>query len=192
MNIIQKKHIKSIKRQMLAYDKIRKDVISMSNDALHHSKRAIFALHRDDKIEAKIKLNQAKEIFQKMDSEFKKEPRVFHEGSYKAAAEEYVEACLFYQFVKKDNIGGVAGLSVSPEVFTAGLCDVPGELYRYAVKAATNKDLDMVKQCADAAQEIIGELIEFNLTKYLRTKFDQAKAAVQRLEGIVYELSLRQ
>jgi hypothetical protein len=41
------------------------------------------------------------------------------------------------------------------------------------------------------AQEIIGELIEFNLTSYLRTKFDQAKGAVQKLEEINYQISLK-
>ena len=30
------------------------------------------------------------------------------------------------------------------------------------------------------AQEIIGELIEFNLTSYLRTKLDQAKQAIYK------------
>ena len=41
------------------------------------------------------------------------------------------------------------------------------------------------------AQEIMGELIEFDLTSYLRTKFDQAKQAVRKLEEVVYEVSLR-
>ena len=41
------------------------------------------------------------------------------------------------------------------------------------------------------AQEIIGELIEFNLTSYLRNKFDQAKGAVRKIEHVVYEVSLR-
>ena len=48
-----------------------------------------------------------------------------------------------------------------------------------------------VKKCVEMGQEIIGELIEFNLTSYLRTKFDQAKRAAQKLEYVDYELSLR-
>ncbi|MBD3311786.1 MAG: hypothetical protein GF349_04855 [Candidatus Magasanikbacteria bacterium] len=191
MNIVTKKYINTVKKQMLEYDKIRKDVITVSNEALHHSKRAIFALHRDNMNEAREKMDQAARIFQEMAYKYKKERKAFFEGSFKAAAEEYVEADLFFQFIESGKIAKVRGLQVSPEIFTAGLCDVPGELYRYAVKAATDNDLQTVKKCATAGQEIIGELIEFNLTKYLRTKFDQAKSAVQRLEGIVYDLSLR-
>jgi hypothetical protein len=35
-------------------------------------------------------------------------------------------------------------------------------------------------------------LIEFNLTKYLRNKFDQAKGAGRKIEEIVYEVGLKQ
>mgnify|MGYP006427846915 FL=1 len=49
----------------------------------------------------------------------------------------------------------------------------------------------MVEQCTAMGNEIVGELIEFNFTKYLRTKFDQAKQAVHKLEIVQYELSLR-
>jgi len=51
--------------------------------------------------------------------------------------------------------------------------------------------LEMVKKCSQLSNDIIGELIEFNLTSYLRTKFDQAKQANQKLEYVVYELSLK-
>ena len=45
---------------------------------------------------------------------------------------------------------------------------------------------------AFGAGDIIGELIEFNLTSYLRTKLDQAKQAVHKLEQVVYEVSIRE
>ncbi len=99
---------------------------------------------------------------------------------------------MFFQFLKTGKIGKVTGINISPESYAAGLCDVPGELYRYAIKAATERDIEMVKKCAAVAQEITGELIEFNLTKYLRNKFDQAKSAVQKLERVVYEVSLKE
>jgi predicted translin family RNA/ssDNA-binding protein len=89
-------------------------------------------------------------------------------------------------------MGGLKKLAVSDEVFVAGICDVPGELYRYAIRAATARDFLTVKKCAEAADEIIGELVEFNLTSYLRNKFDQAKQALHKLEQVVYETSLRQ
>src|SRR5690606_32348363 len=114
-----------------------------------------------------------------------------NEGSFRAAMEEYVEAYLFFQFIQDKTIGKV-DILVPADVYVAGLCDVPGELYRYAVQLGTDKKLDETKACATVAQDIVGELTAFNLTKYLRTKFDQAKSAVKKIEYIVYELSLRE
>ena len=68
---------------------------------------------------------------------------------------------------------------------------MPGELYRYAIKSATARDFEMTKKCYGYAQEIIGELIDMDLTGYNRNKFDQAKQAVQKLEQVIYEVSLR-
>jgi len=188
---LQKNHTRKIKTYMLSYATKRRELIKQADDALHFSKRAIFSLHRDDSKEAKVKFGQAEKILKSLQKTFVKTPALAREGAYKAALEEYVEARLFEQFLAGKTIGPIKGLKIPPESFIAGLCDVPGELLRYGIQAATNKDEKTVKRCAETAQEVVGELIEFNLTKYLRNKFDQAKNATQKLENVVYELSLR-
>ncbi|MBU2542607.1 hypothetical protein KJ785_03545 [Patescibacteria group bacterium] len=189
--MLQKKYLGKIKKNLHSYHTKRGEVIGESNNALHHAKRAIFALHRDNVKEATEKIDLVEKILKSINTKYKSTPKIFNEGSYKAALEEYVEAKCFFDFLQTGKIGEIKTLPIAEEIYLAGLCDVPGELYRYAIKSATNKDIAMTKKCAEMAQEIIGELIEFNLTSYLRTKFDQAKGAVQRLEIVVYELSLR-
>lgn len=184
-------YVSRLKKRSLAYALIRRDVIKQSDDALHHAKRAIFALHRDDRKEAGEKLKAVEGIFAEIQKKYKGDARVYDEGAYKAAVEEYVEAMLLHQFLTTGKIGEIKGMKIDAELYIAGLCDVPGELYRYAIKAATARDSAMVKKCAEMGNEIVGELIEFNLTSYLRTKFDQAKSAVQKLEQVVYEVSLQ-
>lgn len=183
--------LSKIRKDLLSYADIRQKVIKDSNDALFQAKRAIFSLHRDQMAEAKEKLDASKLLLSKISKEFGKDERALDEGAYKAALEEFVEAELFYQFVTTHKIGEIKGIKVPSESYVGGLTDVPGELYRYAIKAATARDEKTVKVCAELAEEIIGELIECNLTSYLRNKFDQAKTAVQKLEYVVYELSLR-
>lgn len=190
--MLDKKYLGQLKSYLHNYAKERLVVIELSNQAIHHAKRAIFALHRDEVKEAEEKLKQSRELLVGIANKYKKQPEILDEGAYRAGVEEFVEASLFYGFLTTGKIGKVDGLSVPQEVFVGGLCDVPGELYRYAIKSATARDLKMTKKCAEMAQEIIGELIEFNLTSYLRTKFDQAKQAVQKLEQVVYEVSLRE
>ena len=190
---VDKKYLSTLKKHFLSYAEKRRDVIKMSDDALHQAKRAIFAMHRDDMKEAKEKLEASEKGFIALSKKYKNDKQVQAEGAFRAGLEEYVEAALFMQFLQNGKIGkvSVSGIEISAESYAAGLCDVPGELYRYAIKSATVGDVKMVKKCAEVAQEISGELIEFNLTKYLRNKFDQAKSAVQKLEKVVYEVSLK-
>ena len=184
--------LSKIRKDLLSYAEIRQRVIKDSNDALFQAKRVIFSLHRDQVKEAKEKLETSKNLLLKISKEYGKDTRALGEGAYQAALEEFVEAELFYQFVTTRKIGEVKSIKVTSESYVAGLTDVPGELYRYAIKAATARDTATVKACAEAAEEIIGELVECNLTSYLRNKFDQAKTAVHKLEHVVYELSLRE
>lgn len=189
--MLKKQYIGKLRRHMLSYATKRHNVIKESGDALHHAKRAIFAMHRGSMKEANEKLADSERLLQALAKKYPRDMEIKSEGSYRAAKEEYVEAVLLYQFLHDGNIGEIRNIDIEPHIYIAGLCDVPGELLRYATKAATDKDIDTVKKCAKMAQDIVGELIEFNLTNYLRTKFDQAKNAVQKLEYVLYELSLR-
>jgi len=186
-----KKNMKSIRTNLTDYDKKRLDIIKRSNTALHYAKRVIFTLHRGNFDEAGMKLKEVEKSFKEIAKKYAKEPKVFNEGSYKAALEEYVEAKLFYLFLHNKKMGKIVEVNVPPAIYIAGLCDVPGEMLRYAVISATKKDFKMVENCVDAGSEVIGELMEFNLTSYLRNKFDQAKQAVRKLEQVRYDTSLR-
>ncbi len=190
--MLNKKLTTRLRRDLTTYALKRRDVIKLSGDALHLAKRAIFAMHRDNMKEAKLKIAESEKLFKQLNKKYSKDSRIKNEGSYKAGIEEYVEAVLFHQFLTTGKIGEIKSLAITPNSYIAGLCDVPGELYRYAIKSATNRDIGMVKKCSEMAQEITGEMIEFNLTSYLRNKFDQAKSAVHKIERVVYELSLRE
>jgi predicted translin family RNA/ssDNA-binding protein len=190
--MMKKQYLNKLKKSLHTYASHRRDVIKISGDALHLSKRAIFAMHRENMDEADAKLQDAEKLLKSIATKFKSTPELLDEGSYKAGMEEYVEAALFRQFLEDGKIGEeIKKLSIPRDVFLAGLCDVPGELYRYAIKSATDQDLDAVVECNNMAQEIIETLTEFEFTKYLRNKFDQAKQAAHKLEYVVYEVSLR-
>jgi len=54
--MLSKTYIEKIKKEYLDYAEKRRDIIKFSGDALHSSKRAIFAMHRGEGGEAEIKL----------------------------------------------------------------------------------------------------------------------------------------
>ena len=189
---LDKKYFDEIRQELLSYSAKRREVIKSAGDAQHLAKKAIFAMQRDNAAEARENLQKAEKIIVDLNITHKKDAGIFDEGSYKAALEEFVEASIFNQYLQKKNIGKLAKIKVDADIFISGLCDVPGELLRYAIKSATEKKFEEVKRCRQAADDIIGELVDMNLTGYNRQKFDQAKQALHKLEQILYEVSIRQ
>lgn len=189
---LDKKYFDLVRQELLDYSAKRRGIIKEAGDAQFLAKKAIFVLQRDDAKEAQNYLSQAEKILVDLNTQYKKEPGIFEEGSYKAALEEFVEASIFNQYLQKKNIGKLPKIQVDSDIFIGGLCDVPGELLRYAIKSATEKKYEEVKRCRAAADEIISELVDMNLTGYNRQKFDQAKQALNKLEQVLYEVSIRQ
>lgn len=183
------RYLYTLQKHISSSAKTRQEVIAAANDVVFLSKRVIFTLHRGDFKEAVDKLQVAKTKLSAIGKKFKSYPYL-EEGAYRAAAEEYVEASLFFNFCTKKTLGKVVGVN-DEEIYLAGLLDVPGELYRYALNAVTQKDIKEVQRAVDASQEMYGALIGFEFTKYLRTKFDQARNMIHKLEELRAQLALK-
>ena len=166
-------------------------MIKSASDVQHWAKKAIFALQRDDNSLADELLTKSEKLLGQLNTKYKNNSRILSEGSYKAALEEYVEAALFKQFLTNKKLGKVAKFNIDENIYIGGLCDVPGELLRYAIKSATERNYDMVSHCFKVAEEIIGSTMDMNLTGYNRQKYDQAKGALNKLQHVAYEVSMK-
>ncbi len=189
--MLNKKYFQTLRTDLLAYAEKRREVIKMAGDAQHHAKRAIFALQRESLQEASESLSKAETNLKELTKKYSKDTRIFDEGSFKAALEEYTEAVLFKQFLEGKEIGEIKAFKLDSDAYVSGLCDVPGEIVRYAIKAATERKFAMVQRAYAVSEAIIAELIDMDLTGYNRQKFDQAKQAHNKLQQIVYEVSLK-
>lgn len=190
--MINSKLFQQLKKDFDFYSKERQSVISKSNDALSKSKQAIFAFHRDNLREGAGLLKEVEMIFNDLEKKFKKEEELRYEGAYRAALEEYVEAKFFGKVLKGEKIDFIKEVVVDTDSYLAGLCDLTGELTRKAVLFATERKFKEVDQMAQAVRQIMAELIKFNLTGYLRTKYDQAKQSLRRVEEVLYEVKMRE
>lgn len=189
--MLNKPFFQKLQKEYVDYANSRHEIIKISSDALRMSKQAIFALHRDEQNKAGDLILQVENIFGELNKKFKQDIRLQYEGAYKAAVEEYVEAKLFYQFLKTQKIAVIKEVKVNLEEYLGGLCDFTGELVRRAVKLVTQKNYEEIKKYAQVTDQIISELIQFDLTKILRNKYDQTIKNLKKLEEILYDLSLR-
>ncbi|HBK35055.1 hypothetical protein A2239_03295 [Candidatus Uhrbacteria bacterium RIFOXYA2_FULL_40_9] len=180
----------SIQKRYHARSLLRRGVIEQANQALSYSKQAIFAFHREEMDAGKKKLEQANKLFLECEKHIKKFPDL-KEGAYKAALEEYAEALLFQQYLENGKIGSIDPRAMEETCYLGGLCDMTGEIVRYAMLNVTKGRPEKVEHAFETVEMVIDFLLEIDLTGYLRTKFDQAKNNLRRLEQVLYDLSLR-
>jgi predicted translin family RNA/ssDNA-binding protein len=188
--MINKTFIQKLKKEHEGSNGERRQIISLSNIILHDSKRVIFSLHRGDIKKAEESLVEIEKMIKKLDKKFGNQ-RVYQEGSYKAAVEEYVEAKTLYLAIQGKKISAFKDIKLSYESYLGGICDLTGELVRRAINEASHGNYGEVSHIKSLISDIMAELVEFNMTGYMRTKYDQAKGNLRKIEQINYEVKLR-
>lgn len=180
-----------LKKDYDAYILRRQKIISVSNKVLSLAKQAIFSLHRDEIRQAENYLKIAEGLLINLKKLFSKNIALEDEGNYKAALEEYVEAKLFWQILKVGRISKIKKLKLNFDDYLAGICDLTGEILRKIVLLATSGENQKAIQLKEIIAKIISELVKFDLTGYLRHKYDEAKRNLKRAEEIIYEIKVR-
>ncbi len=171
--------------------RLRRELQQSAAEVLSASKRSIFALHREDPAASAKELEVAAEAIKRGWKIVKEEKLLAQEGSWRAAREEYAEASLLADYVKKGSLQTHPDQDQDPDIFIGGLSDFLGELVRLATLAATRGDRAPIERFYKDAVELMDFLLQMDLTGHLRTKVDQAKQHVRKLEEIRYDLSLR-
>ena len=180
----------SLKERHEAYERARRELITLSNAAQHASKRAIFAAQRDDLKGAKGLLDEAEGGLAKVGAMTKKAgERLLDEGAYRAALEEYAEARFFLQLIEKGSVAELKGFDEETQI--GGLCDAVGELVRRMTVKGTEGSLEDVRATKVLIEKVVAGLTDMDFSGYLRTKYDQARNHLRHAEDILYELSIR-
>lgn len=169
----------------------RRALVSLSGQALSAAKQSIFKLQRKDSAGAAADLSRVEQLLREAGKICRRDNGLSHEGVWRAAQEEACEAILVYDFLVKDKLMASKLPTDDPEILVGGLSDFTGELARYAVIKATEGDRAMIEKSYAVALQIIEALLRLDLTGSLRSKFDQAKQHLRKLEEIRYELSRR-
>lgn len=188
--MIDKKFLTQLKKEYRAEESERRQIISASNNILFHAKKAIFALQRHELNNGTTKLEAMEKELKELNKKFG-EKRLNQEGAYKAAVEEYLEAYTFSQVIAGKKINKIKGITFSHASYLGGLCDLIGELVRYATNQAASGNFKEVEKIKKQAEELMSGLLDFDMTGYLRTKYDQARGHLRKLEQMAYDIKIR-
>ena len=178
-----------LQQEIKDYDTERENLIKKSRDVLKLSKQVIYAVHRDELKNAADLVKQMQQQKKELDKIAAHSNRMETEGSYKIAVQEYVEAMLYFNFVRD---GKLVEVDASPEHFILGLADLPGELNRRAVFLAGKGKVEEVGRIRDAVDMMYGELLKFDFRdNEIRRKVDAVKYELRKLEDLMLDLKLK-
>lgn len=183
----------AIRDRMEAYDEARETIIKRSREILKGSKQAISSLQRGDQKKAESLLQEAERVMKELLPETKNHPLLREQGAFSAAMEEYVEAKSFLHFIMNGDLLGFDALpDATDEEYLKGLSDLTGELNRHVVRQATKGDRETVERAHLLVDEIYDQLSKFDFRNSdLRKKYDGIKYNLQKIERVLYDLSLQ-
>ncbi|MFZ6015164.1 MAG: translin family protein [Patescibacteria group bacterium] len=187
---MQEKQWSIIKKRKQEYEDLRKKLVTISQEILRASKGAIFAIQRDDSATARIKLATAKSNVANGLKLVAKTPILNADGQWRASIEEYAEAFIFMNYLQ-GKLTTPKELEAYPDAILGGLSDAAGEMARYSVLRATAGDKQSVEKMHQAVVSIVETLADLDLTGSMRSKFDQSKQHLRRIEDVRYDLSKR-
>jgi len=189
--MIDKKFFNQLKKRYQTSGQGRRQLSEMSNQAQSLSKQAIFASQRGDLNQAVALLKQAEQQLFNGQKLVRQIEDLENQGSYRAAWEEFAEAKLFYNYLTTGNLGAIIKTELPVEVYIGAVSDLVGEMVRYAVKLATDGQGVKVGAVVKVATTLTAILGEMNLTGSLRSKYDQTRHHLRRLEDIQYDLAIK-
>jgi predicted translin family RNA/ssDNA-binding protein len=192
----------AIRTRMEHRDELRENLIKMCRDSQKAAKQAIYALHRGDYQKSAKLIQQCEDSIQKELLPVVDAEPPLRSGSFANVVEEYVEAKLFHVWLlgKDENDESTKGtlllpedfsIELQPEEYLGGLCDLTGEIGRYAVQRGTARDFEGVRTCleANAAISLAIQTLE-RAPAGINKKMDQLRRSVEKIERMTYEMSL--
>jgi predicted translin family RNA/ssDNA-binding protein len=208
--------LEALQLRMVHRDELREALIKKSRDGQKAAKQSIFALHRGDPEKALELLQQCHEcILQQLLPIVQEEPPL-RNGCFANVLEEYVEAKMFMTWLYgKDSISAATttvsnsssidiasgvvllpadfDIHLEPEEYLGGLCDLTGEVGRYAVQRGTARDVRGVQLCLQTNSDIYTALQSLERLpggNGMNKKLDTVRQSVWKLERMLYEMSL--
>jgi predicted translin family RNA/ssDNA-binding protein len=208
LDLLPKDELQDLHNRMEHRDELRESLIKKCRDAQKAAKNAIYSLHREDVMKACELISTCEKIVLEQLMPIVEEEPMLRYGSFANVLEEYAEAKMFYVWLvgeekveKLDSARVPVGkvllhhefttVPLEPEEYLGGVCDLTGEIGRYAVKRGTFRDEDQVGFCLVTVMNVLYAMESLErLPGGVGKKMGQLRSTVEKMEKMMYELSL--
>ena len=179
--------LKKVKKELIQKDKVRENAQDSMRKATSLSKQAILRIHQKKFEEAKMLIENAREIVSRLQDLAKEYPEIIYSGMFSAALQEYSEANIFLRLIEESRFVTPEDINVPAVDYVLGLADVVGEYRRLALDALREGDAEKGEKCLEIMDEIYVELMAMDeaymLVPGLRRKCDVARRIIETTRG---------
>ncbi len=184
-----KKVLSKIDKELEERRAIKDELYDGMRKAIRLSKKAIFLIHKRKVEEAKKLLDEACQLFTKLDKIPMMHKQLVYAGIVDAAFQEYAEANIFLKLLKDAEFIAPEDIGVPSTSYLLGLADVIGELRRKVLDSLREGNIKNAEKSLKSMELIYGELMVMDealrSVSEFRHKSDVARKIVEATRGDV-------
>ncbi len=178
-----KEIITEIREVLDEKDSLREGALRLTREIIRLSGDTIKALHRGEVEKAEGRLELTREKVGELRDMLRGHPDIYHTGYVQSAHQEFVEASLFFAYMRGGDFPSPRELGVPHADYALGIGDFIGELRRHFLLLLLEGDLEGAEETYRFMEEVYEELMMLEYPKGLvniRQKQDQARHILER------------
>ena len=186
--MLNKKDLASIQKQLILYDEVREEILSLSRTATRLASSTILDIHRGDASSATAGIGKAEQTLSKIESSSESFPEFRTSQSVVVAYQEYVEASTLREFAESNRIPNMSELRAEYRSYLLGLLDAVGEFRRMALNSLRKGDVAKAEKMLEGMEGIYDDLQTLEHTSIIptfRVKMDAARRIIESTRGDV-------
>ncbi len=181
--------LKEIREELKEKENLRENAQKDMRKATSLSKQAILMIHQKRLKDAEKLVEKVAKLISKLNNVAVKYPSIIYSGLFDAALQEYSEANIILNLVKKSRFVIPKEINVPSIDYVLGLADVIGEYRRMTLDALREGNVEKSEKCLQTMDEIYIELMAMDeaymLVPGLRRKCDSARKIIETTRGDV-------
>ena len=185
----------SIRQNFDAQTAARDAALAQTRQLTRHCAHAIRAIHRDEKENAQVELDAARQLAEALMAGLKDFPDLYFAGYTQDALKEYAEASIVSALVQDSDLPGPEDLELESATYLQGLAEAAGELRRRCLDILRHGHSEEAERLLGQMDDIYAVLVTMDypdaVTRGLRRLTDICRGLVERTRGDM-TISLRQ
>jgi len=186
--MLSRTDMQQIQAELLAYDKAREELQTVTRTATRLCSWAIVQVHRGNVAQAHKTLTEAKQSIDDLQSLLSAHPELPQFGQVLVAFQEYAEAKLLFELKRNGKIATLKEVGTTSTAYLLGMLDFVGEMRRMILDSLRRGNAEEAQKLLSVMEGLYEDLLSLDRTSILpsyRHKLDAARRIVETTRGDV-------